>query len=101
MWAELDLEARAAKKDAGAGVRSAEEIEQIVVMVRLELYNRGLACGPKALRRRLGEHYAFTPLPSQRTILPASFHAVDLQTGAPDFMTAKIQAFGDRALPGR
>jgi len=68
MWAELDLEAMAAKKDAGAGVPSAEEIEQIVVMVRLELYNRGLACGPKALRRRLGEHYAFTPLPSQRTI---------------------------------
>jgi hypothetical protein len=68
MWSELDKESMATEEHAEAGVRSAEEIEQIVVMVRLELYNRGLGCGPKALRRRLDEHYRLTPLPSERTI---------------------------------
>ena len=68
MWSELDLEAMAAEEHARTGIRSAEETGQMVVMVRLELYNRGLACGPKALRRRLDERYALTPLPSERTI---------------------------------
>jgi len=40
----------------------------MVVMVRLELYNRGLPCGPKALHRRLDEHYVLRPLPCERTI---------------------------------
>ena len=47
---------------------SRDEVEQSGVMVRLELYNRGLPCGPKALRRRLCEHHALRPLPSERTI---------------------------------
>ena len=45
------------------------DMEQIVIMVRLELYNRGLPCGPKALRKRLNEHEVLkTALPSERTI---------------------------------
>jgi hypothetical protein len=43
------------------------EIEQIVVMERLHLYNRGEPCGAKALRHLLDLH-AIHPLPSIRTI---------------------------------
>ena len=39
-----------------------------MVMVRLELYNRGLPCGPKALHGRLDVHEHLRPLPSERTI---------------------------------
>ncbi len=45
-----------------------EEIEELVVLVRLELYNRSLHCGPKAIRKRLDEFYHVSPLPSERTI---------------------------------
>jgi len=34
---------------------------------RLHLYNRGLSCGPKAIREKLGEE-AITPIPSISTI---------------------------------
>jgi len=68
MFSELDMEQMAREQNAWSGVRPPEEVEQIVVMVRLELYNRSLPCGPKALRRRLDEHYALKPLPSERTI---------------------------------
>ena len=68
MWKDLDLEQMGRDENAYAGLRSPEEVEQIVVMVRMELYNRGLPCGPKALRRRLDEHEALSPLPSERTI---------------------------------
>ncbi len=47
--------------------RTPEEIEEIVEIFRLELYNRELPCGPKAIRRRL-EHEMIRPLPSERTI---------------------------------
>ena len=47
--------------------RPPEEVEEIVVMVRLELYNRDISCGPKAIRKRL-EHEMIRPLPSERTI---------------------------------
>ena len=45
-----------------------EEIEETVVLARLELYNRGLPCGPKAIRKRLDLFYLVEPLPSERTI---------------------------------
>jgi putative transposase len=45
-----------------------QEIEEIVVFTRLELYNRVLPCGPKAIQKRLDEFYLVTPLPSERTI---------------------------------
>ena len=51
-----------------AADRSPAEIEEIVTFVRLQLYNRGLPCGPAALRRRLKDHYELTTVPSERTI---------------------------------
>jgi hypothetical protein len=45
-----------------------QEIEELVVLVRLQLYNRGLPCGPKAIRRKLDELYLVKPLPSESTI---------------------------------
>jgi hypothetical protein len=44
-----------------------EELQEIVKMVRLELYNRGLFCGPKAIKERL-EEYDINSLSSKRTI---------------------------------
>jgi hypothetical protein len=43
------------------------EIEQIVVMHRLHLYNRGDPCGAKAIRHRLAQ-LGLQPLPSKSTI---------------------------------
>ena len=68
MWSDLDLEQMEREDNAYGGPRPPEEGEQIVVMVRLELYNRGLPCGPEALRRRQDEHYMLRPLPPERTI---------------------------------
>ena len=45
-----------------------QEIEELVVLVRLELYNRDLPCGPKAIRKRLNEFYLVKPLPTESTI---------------------------------
>ena len=45
-----------------------QEIEDCVTFVRLELYNRDLPCGPKAIRERLETFYHVKPLPSERTI---------------------------------
>jgi len=45
-----------------------QEIEELVVLVRLELYNRDLACGPRAIRKRLDELYLVKPLPSESRI---------------------------------
>ena len=47
--------------------RLGREIEQIVTVVRLSLYNRGLFCGAQAIRWEL-EDLAVAPLPSLRTI---------------------------------
>jgi len=47
--------------------RSSREIEEIVIMVRLSLYNRGLFCGAQAIRWELDE-LVVRPLPSMRTI---------------------------------
>lgn len=47
--------------------RSAREIEEIVVMVRLSLYNRGLFCGAQAIAWELDD-LLVRPLPSLRTI---------------------------------
>jgi hypothetical protein len=68
MWHELDMEQIAREQNASTAIHSREEIEEIVVMVRLELYHKGLPCGPKALRKRIDEHEQVNPLPSERTI---------------------------------
>lgn len=68
MWKDLDLEQMAEEEDAYSPPRSPQEVEQIVVMARFDLYNRMLPCGAKALHRRLDRHYHLKPLPSERTI---------------------------------
>jgi hypothetical protein len=44
------------------------EIEEIIIMTRLYLYNRGVCCGAKAIKRKLEEEYHIDPSPSERTI---------------------------------
>ena len=68
MWKDLDLEQMAAEENACSPPRPPAEVEQIVVMARLNLYNRGLPCGAAVLRERLATHYHLKPLPSERTI---------------------------------
>jgi hypothetical protein len=45
-----------------------KEVEQIVVLARLECYSRNLPCGADALRRHLQEQGDLRPLPSRRKI---------------------------------
>ena len=45
-----------------------QDIEEYVTFVRLELYNKGLPCGAKAIQQRLAEPYRVRPLPSVSTI---------------------------------
>jgi hypothetical protein len=47
--------------------RSKSEIEEIVVMVRLEFYNHGRPCGPEAIRKQMDAEHIL-PLPSKSTI---------------------------------
>ena len=68
MWKDLDLKQMEREENAYTGLRPSKEVEQIVVMIRLEMYNRGLPCGSKVLRGRLNAYEALKPLPSERTI---------------------------------
>jgi hypothetical protein len=47
--------------------RTKQEIEECVVLVRLELYNRAMPCGPKSVQEKL-KAYNVEPLPSGSTI---------------------------------
>ena len=69
MFSEPDFE-RMLRDTAGLcdAAWSLDDLEQIVIMIRLELYNRGVACGSKAIRTQMGESYGIRPLPSQRVI---------------------------------
>lgn len=49
-------------------MRISDWMKEVVCLVRLELYNRGLAHGAQAIRRRLTEAYAIIPAPSARAI---------------------------------
>ena len=44
-----------------------KEIEKIVKLIRLELYNKGLYCGAKAIKNKMAEENT-EPTPSERTI---------------------------------
>ena len=44
-----------------------KEIEEIVKMIRLELYNNGLFCGAKAIKNKM-EDDDIEPVPSESTI---------------------------------
>lgn len=68
MWSEVDKEMLEREEFSYAGPCSPEEVEQMIVMVRLERYNRGLKCGAAALHRLLHEQYSLRPLPSVRKI---------------------------------
>ena len=68
MWKDLDMEAMAEAANRHSLPRPPDEVEQIVVMARRELWNRSLPCGAPALRRRLEAFYHLKPLPSVRTI---------------------------------
>lgn len=68
MWKDLDLEHMAEEAHRGSPPRPPEEVEQIVVIARSDLYNRALPCGARVLHRRLNEFYHLKPLPSVRTI---------------------------------
>lgn len=47
--------------------RSKTEVEEIVTMIRLQLYNHGHPCGPKEIRRNMHDSDV-EPIPSERTI---------------------------------
>ena len=68
MWKDLDREQLAEEEHRYSPPRPPEEVEQLVVCVRLARYNRALPCGAQALHRRLREFYHLKPLPSVRTI---------------------------------
>ena len=46
---------------------SKEECDDIIEIVRLELYNQEAPCGPRPIRERM-EELGVTPLPSERSI---------------------------------
>jgi len=68
MWKDLDLEQMAAEEHALSPSRPPDEVEAIAAMAWWELYNRGLPCGIRPLRKRLREFYHLRPLPSERTL---------------------------------
>jgi len=51
----------------GEAPRRRGEIEEIVILMRLYLYNRGLPCGDKAILSEM-KRECVEPLPSLRTI---------------------------------
>jgi hypothetical protein len=51
--------------------RTAQEIGVIIVSIRLQLYNRAVSCGPKAIRQAMDAIHNVRPLPSLRTIARA------------------------------
>jgi hypothetical protein len=68
MWKDLDREQMTEEDNRGSPPRPPQEVEQIVVIARLELHNRAAPCGARSLHRRLNEFYHLKPLPSMRTI---------------------------------
>ena len=68
MWKDLDLEQMAEEEHACSPSRSPAEVEEIVVMARLDQHNRGQPCGAGALHKRLDAFYHLKPLPSARMI---------------------------------
>lgn len=51
--------------------RTAQEVEQIIVLTRLSLYGKAVPCGPKAIRVLMDTVYNIRPLPSLKTIATA------------------------------
>jgi hypothetical protein len=68
MWSEVDKDELARECWVPTRPSTKQEIEQMVVHVRLWLYNDAAPCGPKAIREALDTEYHAHPLPSERTI---------------------------------
>ncbi len=68
MWSDLDLDALAKEQWLPVEPITMDEIEKIVVSVRLELYNKGAPCGPVPIRKNMEEYCFVTPLPSTSII---------------------------------
>ena len=69
MWTTNDLKNKDELYQAiGDQTWTKQKIEECVTFVRLELYNRDMPCGPKAVQERLRAFYHVKPLPSERTI---------------------------------
>jgi hypothetical protein len=68
MGHQVDGPQGAGPHHAGLAPRSPADVEAIVVLTRLHLYNRGRPCGEAALRRYLHQHEGLWPLPSTRRI---------------------------------
>ncbi|TES93520.1 MAG: hypothetical protein E3J94_01325 [Desulfobacteraceae bacterium] len=70
MWTTNDLKNKDELYQAvGDQTWTKQKIEECVTFVRLELYNRDMPCGPKAVQERLRAFYHVKPLPSERTIV--------------------------------
>jgi hypothetical protein len=70
MWADIQLDQQRENEQywgVGNPTWTKQQIKECVTFVRLELYNRDLPCGPKAIQPRL-EEYHIRPVPSMRTI---------------------------------
>ncbi len=69
MWTTNDLKNKDELYQAvGDQTWTKQKIEECVTFIRLELYNRDMPCGPKAVQERLRSFYHVKPLPSERTI---------------------------------
>ena len=47
---------------------SKQDVEDIIAMVRLELYNRGVPCGLAAIRKKIEQDHHVLPLPKKSMI---------------------------------
>jgi len=69
MWTTNDLKNKDELYQAvGDQTWTKQQIKECVTFVRLELYNRDMPCGSKAVQERLRSFYHVKPLPSERTI---------------------------------
>jgi len=68
MWSEVDKDELMKEQWVPSEPFTKQEIDKIVVSVRLELYNKAVPCGPKSVRKTMDTIYHVHPLPSERTI---------------------------------
>jgi hypothetical protein len=68
MWKDVNLEQLAEEDYVDSPPRPPDEVEAITAMAWWELYNRGLPCGMRPLRKRLRESYHLRPLPSEQAL---------------------------------
>ena len=68
MWCDVNLDELEKERWLPPEPRSRQEIERIVVCVRLDLYNQDLPCGSAAIRKNMDEYWHVNPLPSTSAI---------------------------------